>query len=286
MLLGAAMILAKHKTELEGPVKFLFQPAEEHGARGGAKPMIEDGAMENPKVDYVFGLHIVSDLPSRTFGLRGGPVMATPDHFMIRVVGKGGHGSAPHETVDPIVVAAQLIIALQTISSRMIDPTEPFVVSVGKINSGTKSNIIPDDATLEGTIRTLDEKIRAKARRYLRKIVNHTCRAYGASCEIQFLQDVYPITRNDRKVAKRVFSILRRLEGTKTVEVKPVLGAEDFSRFLMKAPGVYYFLGTRNEKKGCVYPNHSSRFKIDEDVLKYGTLSLAKLALEFTSPKA
>ncbi len=159
MLLGAARLLTDHKNELHGTVKFLFQPAEEHGGRGGAKPMIEDGVMNSPKVDYVFGLHIDGTHKSREFCFRGGAIAAAPDTFKIRIVGKGGHGSEPHRTIDPVYVAAQIIIALQGVSGRMIDPVQPFVITVGAVHSGTKENIIPDEAHLEGTIRTLDETI-------------------------------------------------------------------------------------------------------------------------------
>src|SRR5438128_12673148 len=281
MLLGAAKLLANHKDELKGTVKFLFQPAEEHGGRGGAKPMIEDGVMEEPRVDYVFGLHISNRVPSGAFGIRGGAFMAAPDAFKITVVGRGGHGSAPHETVDPIFVAAQVIVALQGISSRMIDPVKPFVISVGSIHSGTKSNIIPDEAVLEGTIRTLDEATRRKAVAKVRDVTQTVARAFGASCNIEFIEDPYPITFNDVKVTKEVADVLRTTDGMKVVEMDPILGGEDFSRFLQKAPGTFYYLGTLNKSKGCIYPNHSSKFKIDEDVLKYGSVSLASLALEF-----
>jgi carboxypeptidase Ss1 len=281
MLLGTAKLLTKHVDELHGAVKFLFQPAEEHGGRGGAKPMIEDGAMDNPKVDFVFGLHISGDYPSKVFALRGGPIMAASDAFGIKIIGKGGHGSQPHTTIDPIFVSAQVITALQGVTSRMIDQTKPFVVSVCSIHSGTKGNMIPDQALLEGTIRTLDEKIRSQAKNHVTNVVRSVCEAFKASCEIEFMEGAYPITRNDEKVAKRVFSILRAIKGTKTIECEPTLGGEDFSRFLQKAPGAFYFLGTRNKEKGCIYPNHSSRFKVDEDVMKYGSVSLARLAIEF-----
>jgi len=281
MLLGAAMLLKKHTADLNGTVKLLFQPAEEHGGRGGAKPMIEDGAMENPKVDYVFALHVDGDLPSNVFGLRGGPIMASPDSFKIEIHGKGGHGSQPHTTIDPIFVSTQVIAALQGVSSRMIDQTQPFVISICSIHSGSKDNIIPDDAKLEGTIRTLDEKIRSQAKKHVANVTKSVCKAFKASCKIEFMEDAYPVTVNNEKVAKRVFSLLRTIKGTRTTEIKPILGGEDFSRFLQKAPGVFYFLGTRNPNKGCVYSNHSSKFKVDEDVLKYGAVSLARLAMEF-----
>ncbi len=153
MLLGAARILAEHRGELYGTVKFLFQPAEEHGGRGGAMPMIQDGVMNDPKVDYVFGLHIDSGRKSGEIGFREGAIAAAPDTFKVKIIGRGGHGSAPHETVDPIYVAAHVILALQGVSSRMINPVRPFVISVGAFHSGTKENIIPDEAVLDGTIR-------------------------------------------------------------------------------------------------------------------------------------
>ncbi len=280
MLLGAAKILSDHKKEIHGAVKFLFQPAEEDGGVGGAKPMIEAGAMENPKVDYVFGLHIEGDHAAGEFALTPGPTMAAPDGFKLKVIGKGGHGSQPHKTIDPIFVAAQLIVAIQGISSRMIKQTEPFVISVCSIHSGTKDNIIPDDAFLEGTIRTLDEKTRARAKKLLKQVSDSVCKAFGARCELAFKKDAYPVTYNDPETTGRVMQVLKKISRTKVVEAR--LGGEDFSRFAQKAPGVFYFLGTRNAAKECVYPNHSSKFKVDEDVLKIGAASLASVALEFT----
>ncbi len=285
MLLGAAKILAKRRNELHGTVKFLFQPAEEQGGTGGAKPMIEAGAMKNPKVDYVFGLHISNRSKSGEFGIRPGAFMAAPDGFKITIHGRGGHGSAPHETVDPIYVASQVIVGLQGVSSRMIDPVQPFVISVCSIHGGTKDNIIPDDVVLEGTIRTLDRSVREDAKEKVREVAEGVCRTFGARSEIEFIKDAYPITYNDPKTTDRVIGVLKGIPGTRTKVVEPVLGGEDFSRFMEKAPGAFYFLGTRNPKKGCVHPNHSSRFKVDEDVLKFGAASLAAVAMEFTKPK-
>jgi carboxypeptidase Ss1 len=289
MLLGAAKLLATHKDELHGTVKFLFQPAEEHGGRGGAKPMIEAGVMRAPKVDYVFGLHITCDphmneSKSKFFSLRPGPIMAAPDTFVIRITGKGGHGAAPHETIDPVYVAAQVMIALQGVSGRTIDPVQPFVITIGSVHAGTKENIIPDEAVLQGTIRTLDEKIRRQAKANVQKVVHGVAKAFSATASIEFEKDAYPVTVNDPKVTERAMKLLKKVPGTKTRIREPSLGGEDFSRFLHEAPGMFYFLGTLNPAKGCVYPNHSSRFKVDEDVLKYGAASLAMLATEFTSP--
>jgi carboxypeptidase Ss1 len=281
MLLGAAMLLTENKNNLCGTVKFLFQPAEEEGRRGGAKPMIEAGVMSNPRVDYIFGLHILSKFPSGVFALRGGPMMAASDTFKIRIHGKGGHGSEPHKTVDPIYISSQVINALQGVSARMTDQTQPFVISVCSIRAGFAHNIIPNDAILEGTMRTFDESIRSKAKKHVTQVSKTVCKAFGGQCEIDFKQDTYPVTRNDERLALRVTKSLRGIKGTRTLMCDPILGAEDVSRFLQKAPGVYYFLGTRNENYGCIYPNHSPQFKVDEEVLKFGSVSLAKLAMEF-----
>ncbi|MDE1853304.1 MAG: amidohydrolase [Thaumarchaeota archaeon] len=281
MLLGTARILSENKDKLSGTVKFLFQPAEEHGGRGGALPMIEEGVMENPRVDFVFGLHIDGARKVGEFGVREGPIMAAPDTFRVKIIGKGGHGSAPHETIDPIYVAAHVILALQGVSSRMINPVRPFVITVGAIHAGTKENIIPDFADLEGTIRTLDEKTRKLAKRKVAEVAKGVSRSFGARAEVEFEKDAYPVTVNDPKTTAEAIRVLRRIPGMKVKKVEAILGGEDFSRFLQKAPGTFYFLGTNNPAKGCVYPNHSSRFKVDEDVLKYGAASLAALAYEF-----
>jgi carboxypeptidase Ss1 len=207
--------------------------------------------------------------------------MAASGTFKIRIIGKGGHGSAPHQTVDPIFVAAQVISAIQGIRSRMLDPFEPSVVSICSVHSGTRNNIIPDDATLEGTMRTIDEPTRRKVAALIPRIAKSVCDTFGAKCEIE-LEEAYPVTVNDPAVTRSVMEILRSIPGCRTAVVPPLLVAEDFSFFLREVPGTYYFLGTRNKGKGCIHPNHSSRFRIDEDVLKYGSASLAMLGFSFS----
>ena len=246
--------------------------------------MIQDGVMQNPKVDYVFGLHIDGDEESGVIAYRGGAIMAAPDTFKVKITGRGGHGSAPHQTIDPVYVAAHLIIAVQGLSGRMIDPIQPFVITVGAVHSGTKENIIPDEAILDGTIRTLDEATRKQAKTKLVDVANGISKAFGASAKVEFMEDAYPVTVNDETVTEEAAKILRKLPGARVKIRDQLLGGEDFSRFLQEAPGTFYFLGTKNPAKGCIYPNHSSRFTVDEDVLKLGTASLALLAMEFTRP--
>ncbi|WP_010916998.1 carboxypeptidase CpsA [Thermoplasma volcanium] len=285
MLIGAAYVLSKHGDELDGNVKFLFQPAEEDGGRGGALPMIEDGALENPHVDHVFGLHVLGDFPAGYFAIRGGPIMAAPDSFKIEVHGRGGHGSAPWDTVDPIFVSSQIIQALYGMRSRNVDQRDPLVISVCSVHSGTKDNIIPDNALLEGTLRTLDEDVRADMKKKISNTAEAVAGAFGAKADVSFIENAYPVTYNDPAITEEVKSILSSIKGMKTMETKPLLGGEDVSRFLQRAPGTYYFLGTRNEKKGIIYPNHSSKFTVDEDYLKYGALSHVLVAMHFAGKK-
>jgi carboxypeptidase Ss1 len=207
--------------------------------------------------------------------------MAASGTFKIRIIGRGGHGSAPHHTIDPIFIAAQVISALQGIRSRMVDPIEPCVISVCSVHSGTRNNIIPDDAVLEGTVRTISETTRKKVVALVPQVAKSVCGTFGARCEVE-LKEAYPVTVNDPEVTKTVVDLLSCIPESKTLIVPPILTAEDFSFFLKEAPGTYYFLGTRNKAKGCIYPNHSSRFKIDEDILKYGSASLALLAYDFS----
>ena len=285
MLLAAAYILSKHRDELDGNVKFLFQPAEEDGGKGGALPMIEDGALENPHVDHVFGLHVLGDFPAGTFAIRGGAIMAAPDGFKITVHGKGGHGSAPADAIDPIYIGSNIINALYGVRSRFIDQRKPVTISVCSVHSGTKDNIIPDNLEMFGTLRTLDEDLRALIKKKIGDTAASVANAFGASAETEFKENAYPVTYNDPEITEKVRSVLESIKGMKVIETEPLMGGEDVSRFLQKAPGTYYFLGTRNEKKGMIYPNHSPRFTVDEDYLKYGALSHVLVAMHFAGKK-
>ncbi len=283
MVLGAAQVLKDLESKLSGQVKFIFQPAEEEGSAGGAKPMIEEGALEKPKVDYMFGLHVWSDLESGKIGYREGALLAATDTFYITVKGKGGHGAKPNEAVDPIVAAAHLVVALQTIASREADPLEPFVLTVGKLEAGTVHNIIPSEAYLEGTLRTVTEETRKSLLERLERIAAGVTSSYRADYELK-IDEGYPATVNDVQVTRRVVDLLGDSFGQdKLVEVPPVMGGEDFSRYLERVPGSFLVLGTRNEAKGLTASIHSPYFQVDEDVLPMGSAALARLALSFGS---
>ncbi|BCU68677.1 amidohydrolase [Sulfolobales archaeon HS-7] len=279
ILLGVAKTLALNKEMLRGSIKLLFQPAEEAGGEGGALPMIRDGALKEPKPDYIFGLHIMAELPTGVIGYRAGPLMASPDAFLIKIKGKGGHASKPDDTIDPIFVSSQIINSIYGLRSRYVEQRKPLVISVSRIEGGTKDNIIPDEVVMEGTIRTLDETLRRKVWELMKKIIVSLCSTFGAICEVE-IQEGYPVTINDPEVTENAISTLRE-NGFTTQEIDPIMGGEDMSRFLNEIPGMYYFLGTRNEQKGIIYPNHSSRFNVDESILKTGILSLSILALSF-----
>ena len=283
MLLCAAYVLSKHRNGLKGNIKFLFQPAEEDGGRGGALPMIEDGALEDPHVDHVFGLHVVNDFPAGTIALKAGPEMACPDSLKIILHGRGGHGSDPANTIDPIFIGTQIINAIYGIRSRYIDQREPVTISICSLHSGTKDNIIPDDLIMEGTIRTFNENIRLKIKKSINDMVKSISLAYGATAEISFKNDAYPVTYNDPEITGEVIKLLSGIRGIKVVDSGLLLGGEDVSRFLDKAPGTYYLLGTKNDAKGLIYSNHSSKFNVDEDYLKFGSLTHVDVAMYFAN---
>ena len=209
--------------------------------------------------------------------------MAAPDGFSITVNGKGGHGSAPSETVDPIYTGTQIINAIYGVRARQIDQRMPVAVSVCMVKAGSKDNIIPDQMYMEGTLRTLDENIRGTMKEKIKNIAENVGGSFGASVECKFIENAYPVTVNDPEITEEVIKILGTIHGMKVIDIDPVMGGEDVSRFLQKAPGTYYFLGMRNEKKNIVYPNHSSRFTVDEDFLKYGTLSHVLIAMNFAN---
>ncbi len=275
MVLGAALVLNSMKDQLPGKVKFLFQPAEE--GPGGARPMIDAGVLEQPRVDYVLGAHLWPNLPQGTIGVKDGPLMASMSTFDITIQGKGGHGAMPHLCVDPIDASVQLVNALQRITSRQMNPISPTVVTVGSIHGGTTHNIIPDSVQLQGTTRTFDRDIWLDWPRRIEQIVKGVCQATGTSYELQF-NPGYPPLCNNLKIARIAKDSASRVVGKEHV-VTPELnmGGEDFAFFLEEVEGCFVFIGTGQPGSA---PLHNSRFDFAEDVLLTGVEYFCETALQ------
>ena len=289
ILMGVAEMLSKMRSEIHGSVKFIFQPAEEMppiGEDGGAKLMIEQGCMQNPKVDAIFGLHITSKMHTNTIGYRVGPLMASADQFRIFIRGNQTHGAQPWSGVDPIVVGAQVVLGLQTIVSRKMNLTEePSVVTVGSFQAGNRSNIIPDEAKMEGTIRSFDEKHREEIHQFVEKITTLIAESGGAKAHVHIAKG-YPVTVNDEALTNWAVPVLKRIATEASVGVCPkTCGAEDFAYYQQEVPGVFFFIGCTPKDQDCKYApsNHSPRFYVDESGLKVGVKSLAALALDWLS---
>jgi amidohydrolase len=275
MVLGAATVLAKIKNELKGNIKFLFQPAEE--GPGGAKPMIEAGVMENPKVDYSIGCHVWPHIPEGTIGARPGPFMAAMDRFDIKIKGRAGHGAMPHLCVDALEVGTQVVNALQRIVSRHSDPLEPTVVTVGTFHAGTAFNIIPAEAELSGTTRTFDPDTWNTWDARIEKVVRGVCDSMGADFELKYSQG-YPATINDESMAEVVHRCAQKVVGEAQVVVpERTMGGEDFAFYLQKSKGCFFALGVGRE--GAV-PYHNPKFDFNEDVLLLGTETHCRIGLE------
>jgi amidohydrolase len=282
MLLTAARILSEMKDKLRGAVKLIFQPAEElGGGLSGAFKMIEEGVLKDPDVEAIFGFHVWNNLDSGKIGLREGPILASTGRFEIDVKGLGGHGASPHLAIDPIVVSASIILNLQTIVSRNLDPLESGVVSACSIHSGTAFNIIPESAKIIGTYRALTFEVRDLLKKRIREISEGVAKAFNAECKVT-LADGVPPTINNPVAVRMAKSVLSELVGLNNiVEVKPSMGGEDFAYYLEKVPGAFLELGTRNVERGITSPHHNPRFDIDESALKYGSASYAALAYHY-----
>ncbi len=279
MLLGAAMVLAEMKDRLCGNVKFIFQPAEEN--TGGAARMIEAGIMENPHVDAIFGLHVSPELEVGTVGIRYGTANACSDDVRIEVLGSSAHGAQPHKGVDAIVIASQVINALQQIISRKIDPLEPATLTIGTIMGGTQSNIIADRVKMTGTIRTLDSATRERIKKSIEGITASVSRAMGGQHRV-IVEPGYPLLINDSSMTDLVKKAAGRIVGEGVIEIgKPRLGVEDFAYYLQRAPGSFWRLGTGNEEKGIKCIAHSPCFDIDEDALCIGTAVHVQTVLDY-----
>ena len=275
MLLGTAKIIAAHKDELNGRVRLIFQPAEEGG--NGAVRMIEGGALEG--VDAIFGFHVWMDLPSGIIGIKDGPFLAGAGVFEGRVLGKGGHGASPHEAIDPIPIAAEAILAFQTIVSRNVNPLETGVVSVTSIHGGTAFNVIPEEVGFRGTFRFFKPEIGELIQKRMEEILEGVTKAHGGKYELN-IEELTPPTINNPEMASFARKVAQKY-GLEYGEVRPTMGAEDFAYYLQKVPGAFLALGIRNEEKGIIYPHHHPKFDVDEDVLYLGTAMEVALAFEF-----
>jgi len=267
--LGTAYFLSQHRDSFSGTVKIIFQPAEE--GPGGAKPMIEAGVLESPDVDAIIGLHLWNNLPLGTIGVRTGALMAATEFFHCTIHGRGGHGAIPHQTVDSIVVASQVINALQTIVSRNIDPLKSVVVTVGELHAGSAVNVIADAARMGGTIRYFDEAYEGIFEQRLHQVIGGICQSYGASYTLDY-NPLYPAVINDPDITDLVRSVALSVVETPAGVVPEcrTMGGEDMSFFLKAVPGCYFFLGAANPAKGLDYPHHHPRFNFDESALSTG----------------
>lgn len=279
-LLGAAKILVKNKAHLKGNIKLIFQPGEEK-LPGGASLLIKEGILTDPKVDVIIGQHVMPLINTGNVGFKKGLYMASTDEIYITVTGKGGHGAMPHLCVDPVVVAANIIIAMQQIVSRKAPPIIPSVLSFGKINSvGGATNIIPNKVQIEGTFRTVDEKWRAEAKVWIEKIAFNTAESYGAKVEVNIMNG-YPFLKNDVPFTSSLEDNAKEYLGDNHVEeLDTWMAAEDFSYYSQLVPACFYRLGTRNESKGIVNAVHTNSFDIDEDAIENGAGLLAYLAIQ------
>jgi amidohydrolase len=285
ILLGVAKVLSSIRNDLPGTIVFLFQPAEEgapQGEEGGAALMVKEGALDNPKVDAVFGLHVTSRYPVGEIAYRPGPELAAVDSFNIKVHGKQTHGAYPWLGVDPIVVASQIVLALQTIPSRQLDVSlAPAVVTVGAIHGGVRNNIIPDDVEMIGTIRSLDERMRSDIHQRIKRTAEEIAASGGAKADVTIEQG-YPVTYNDPALTEKMAPTFRKLTSD-VIVVNATLGAEDFSFYQQKVPGLFFWLGTRpkNQTAEEAASNHSPLFYVDESGLGLGIRAMAHVAVDY-----
>ena len=287
ILMGTAEILASIKSELKGTVKFIFQPAEEgppEGEEGGAKLMVKEGVLENPKVEAIFGLHINAQTEVGKIKYRSRGTMAASDWFTIKINGKQTHGAYPWLGIDPIATAAQIIMGIQTIVSRNINLAEsPAVISVGQINAGVRSNVIPEELIMTGTIRSLDVKVQEMLHARLKKVVTSIAESAGATAEVNITNQTL-ITYNDPTLTEKMIPTLEATAGKENVSITPaVTGAEDFSYYQEKIPGLYFFLGGAPKGKPIseTAPHHTPDFYIDESGFLLGMKVLSNLTIDY-----
>lgn len=274
--MGVAQLLTRHRNELPGRVKLVFQPAEE--GMGGAMAMISDGALEEPKPAAAYGLHLWSRLPYNQVVVQPGPLWAAADIFTLTVHGKGGHGATPHDTIDATLVASQLVVALQTIVSRNANPSDTAVVTVASFHSGNAGNVISEQAVLKGTIRSFEPEVRDLLLRRFEEICTGVCQAFGASYEFE-MHSCVPATINSEAGARVMEGIAREVVGEQNVaQIAPMMVGEDMAEFLNRAPGCFVLVGAANPEEGFYSPHHSPSFDFEESVMPTGVSLLAEAA--------
>lgn len=280
ILLGAGKILNSIKSELKGNVKLFFEPAEE--TSGGATVMIEEGVLENPEVNAVIGLHVSESIPTGKIGIKTGVVNAASNPFTIKIIGKGGHGAGPETTIDPIVISSHVVLALQDIISRELPPTSPAVITIGTIHGGSAQNIIPDEVTISGIIRTMERKHREYVIKRLAEITEGIVKAMRGKCVID-IEESYPCLYNDDNMVDLLMNAATDTLGKNNILAleNPTMGVESFAYFSMERPSAFYFLGCGNSEKGIIHPLHNSKFDIDENCLAVGVAVQCSTAYEF-----
>lgn len=285
MLLGAAKILKEMEERIPGTVLLIFQPAEEDSPVGGARPILESGALSDPKPDAVFGLHVWPQLPVGQVGVKPGFQMGASDRFEIRIQGQGGHASMPHQTIDATLTAVQVAQVLQTIVSRNVNPLDTAVLSISSIQAGANHNVIPDQATMVGTVRTVRPEVRDLMEKRIRSIAADVANSMGAQAQVDYLRG-YPVLNNDPAMVQLVReTVKKRFSGEALPDIEPALTAEDFAVYLEEFPGAFFWLGCGFPEAEKNFPLHHPQFLVDERALPIGSELLAGVALQFLSRK-
>lgn len=277
-LLGVTVLLSQIKEHFEGTIKLIFQPSEEK-IPSGAPAMIEAGVLENPKVDFMVGQHVSPELPTGTFGFCKGQFMASADELYLTVKGKGGHAAFPHTLVDPVLTAAQIIVSLQQVMSRIKSPFDAAVLSFGRLEAKGATNIIPDEVKIDGTLRAMNEEFRFEAHRWIKQIAEETAKASGATCDVNIVVG-YPCLLNDEALTEDLQN--KAQEFSSNIEVKtipPRMGAEDFAYYSQKVPTCFYRIGTGNPVKGSTNGLHTTNFNVDEEAFLHGVGLMSWLAI-------
>jgi amidohydrolase len=279
ILLIAAKILTDYRKEIKGNIKFIFQPNEE--VEGGAETMVKEGILENPHVDAALGLHLWSPINTGKIGIVSGPIMASSYYFILKVKGRGGHGGAPHTSVDPVICAANIIQTIQILQTREIDALKPTVITFCKINCGSSNIIIPNEISLEGSIRCLYQGSEEVRKRF-EQIIKSICKTHRATYELKF-KCGNRLLSNDVGMTELVKSVAGEVIGTGNIQTSNIrmLIGEDFAEFALKVPSAFYFVGTGNKEKNTDYPHHNSRFNIDEDSLLIGVEMHIRTVLKY-----